>query len=135
MTAELNAFPTAGTQTLRALERYPSRTAFAWPGGSLSYRGATDMIDMAVGQPDRLDADIGVVDRRQDFRDVAARIDHHGLPGRLAPQQRAVLLERRDGKDGDFHGRHSIAPRSHGSAPTAEEGIMRPPATTQPNPP
>ncbi|MGX7741345.1 AMP-binding protein [Rhodopseudomonas parapalustris] len=44
MTAELNSFPTAGTQTLRALARYPSRTAFAWPGGSLSYRGATDMI-------------------------------------------------------------------------------------------
>jgi len=28
MTAALNAFPTAGTQTLRALARYPSRIAF-----------------------------------------------------------------------------------------------------------
>jgi fatty-acyl-CoA synthase len=44
MTDALNAFPTAGTQALRALARYPSRTAFAWPGGSISYRGTTDLI-------------------------------------------------------------------------------------------
>ena len=44
MTDALNAFPTAGTQTLRALSRYPTRTAFSWPGGTLSYRGAIDMI-------------------------------------------------------------------------------------------
>jgi len=36
--------PALCEQVLRALARYPSRTAFAWPGGSLSYRGATDMI-------------------------------------------------------------------------------------------
>ena len=40
----LNTFPTVGAQTLRALARYPDRTAFQWPGGSLSYRGATDLI-------------------------------------------------------------------------------------------
>ena len=40
----LNTFPTVGAQTLRALARYPDRIAFHWPGGSLSYRGATDMI-------------------------------------------------------------------------------------------
>ncbi|KIZ41749.1 MULTISPECIES: AMP-binding protein [Rhodopseudomonas] len=44
MTDALNAFPTAGTQTLRALARYPSRIAFSWPGGSISYRGAADLI-------------------------------------------------------------------------------------------
>ena len=29
---------------MRALARYPERTAFSWPGGSITYRGATDMI-------------------------------------------------------------------------------------------
>lgn len=40
----LYAFPTACEQTLRALARYPERTAFSWPGGSITYRGATDLI-------------------------------------------------------------------------------------------
>jgi fatty-acyl-CoA synthase len=40
----LYAFPPVCEQTLRALKRYPSRTAFSWPGGSLSYQGATDLI-------------------------------------------------------------------------------------------
>src|SRR5262245_8562491 len=44
MSAALYAFPAVCEQTLRALARHPSRTAFAWPGGSLSYRGATDLI-------------------------------------------------------------------------------------------
>src|SRR5215469_2948701 len=40
----LYAFPPVCEQTLRALKRYPSRTAFSWPGGSLTYQGATDLI-------------------------------------------------------------------------------------------
>jgi fatty-acyl-CoA synthase len=40
----LYTFPTVCEQTLRALARYPSRTAFSWPGGSITYRGATDLI-------------------------------------------------------------------------------------------
>ena len=44
MSNPLHAFPATCEQTLRALARYPSRTAFAWPGGSLSYQGATDLI-------------------------------------------------------------------------------------------
>lgn len=38
------AFPTVGLQTLRALLRYPGRTAFAWDGGSMSYRATADLI-------------------------------------------------------------------------------------------
>jgi len=45
----LYAFPTACEQTLRALARYPQRTAFNWPGGSLSYQGATDLIGRIQG--------------------------------------------------------------------------------------
>jgi fatty-acyl-CoA synthase len=45
----LYALPTAGEQTLRALARYPSRVAFGWPGGSLTYAGATDLIGRMQG--------------------------------------------------------------------------------------
>jgi fatty-acyl-CoA synthase len=45
----LYAFPAVCEQTLRALARYPSRTAFSWPGGSLTYQGATDLIGRIQG--------------------------------------------------------------------------------------
>src|SRR4029078_2191269 len=44
MSNPLYAFPTTCEQTLRALARYPERTAFSWPGGSITYQGTTDMI-------------------------------------------------------------------------------------------
>ncbi|MGC2315624.1 MAG: AMP-binding protein [Bradyrhizobium sp.] len=40
----LHDFPTVGGQTLRALARYPSRVAFSWPGGSITYGGAAELI-------------------------------------------------------------------------------------------
>ena len=40
----LHSPPTVGTQALQALRRYPSRTAFSWSGGSISYRGAIERI-------------------------------------------------------------------------------------------
>ena len=36
--------PTGTTMTLRALARFPDRRAFVWDGGSLTYRGALDLI-------------------------------------------------------------------------------------------
>jgi fatty-acyl-CoA synthase len=44
MMDHLHAFPTIGGRTLRVLARYPSRTAFSWPGGSISYQGTADLI-------------------------------------------------------------------------------------------
>src|SRR5689334_9424413 len=44
MSNPLYGGPATCEQTLRALARYPSRTAFSWPGGSLTYSGATDLI-------------------------------------------------------------------------------------------
>jgi fatty-acyl-CoA synthase len=44
MSGPLYAFPTVCAQTLRALARYPSRVAFSWPGGSITYAGATELI-------------------------------------------------------------------------------------------
>ena len=44
MSDPLYALPPVCEQTLRALARYPTRTAFSWPGGSITYQGATDLI-------------------------------------------------------------------------------------------
>ena len=49
MSDPLHASPPACAQTLRALSRYPGRTAFAWPGGSLMYQGTLDMIGRIQG--------------------------------------------------------------------------------------
>jgi fatty-acyl-CoA synthase len=49
MSNPLYAFPTVCEQTMRALARYPSRTAFSWPGGSITYRGTTDLIGRMQG--------------------------------------------------------------------------------------
>jgi fatty-acyl-CoA synthase len=49
MSNPLYANPVVGEQTLRALARYPSRTAFSWPGGSMTYRAATDLIARMQG--------------------------------------------------------------------------------------
>src|SRR3954452_21585472 len=44
MSDPLHSFPTVCGQTLLALARYPSRVAFSWPGGSITYRGASELI-------------------------------------------------------------------------------------------
>ncbi len=44
MASRLHSFPVVCEQTLLTLSRYPDRTAFSWPGGSLSYQGAIDLI-------------------------------------------------------------------------------------------
>jgi len=59
MSNPLYAFPPVCAQTLRALARYPSRTAFSWPGGSLSYQGATDLIGRIQGVFSRLGLEAG----------------------------------------------------------------------------
>jgi fatty-acyl-CoA synthase len=57
MSDQLHAFPAVCEQTLRALSRYPSRTAFAWQHGQLSYRGALELI----GQFQSVFASLGYV--------------------------------------------------------------------------
>jgi fatty-acyl-CoA synthase len=54
VTNALHTFQPVCEQTLRALARYPSRTAFSWPGGSITYRGATDLIGRMQGAFTRL---------------------------------------------------------------------------------
>src|SRR5436190_21938365 len=49
MSDPLHASPVVGEQMLRALARYPSRTAFSWPGGSMTYQAATDLFGRMQG--------------------------------------------------------------------------------------
>ncbi|MHC2709252.1 acyl-CoA synthetase (AMP-forming)/AMP-acid ligase II [Bradyrhizobium diazoefficiens] len=49
MSDPLHASSPTCAQALRALARYPGRTAFAWPGGSLSYQGTIDLIGRIQG--------------------------------------------------------------------------------------
>jgi len=44
MNDDIAQAPTATTMTLRALARFPERTAFVWDGGSLTYRAALSLI-------------------------------------------------------------------------------------------
>ena len=44
MQSPLHESATGTTMTLRALARFPDRMAFVWDGGSLTYRGALDLI-------------------------------------------------------------------------------------------
>ena len=44
MNASITEGPTGTAIALRALARFPERTAFAWDGGSLTYRGALSLI-------------------------------------------------------------------------------------------
>src|SRR4051794_3260706 len=61
---------------------------------------AAGVIDMAMGQKNLLGRDAGLLDRGKDAREIAARIDDRGAVARVAPEDRAVLLERRHGDDG-----------------------------------
>ena len=76
---------------VRAFDRHLQRVA--------QFGGAADMVDVAVGQPDFLDADIGLLDCRLNLRNIAAGVDHHGLLGSFAPDQGAVLLKQRHRDD------------------------------------
>src|SRR3984957_4059803 len=57
------------------------------------------MVDMAMGQPDLLDRDVGLLDGGLNSRKVPAGVDDDGLLGRRAPKQRADLFERRHRDD------------------------------------
>ncbi len=74
------------------------------------------VVGVAVSDPDLLQRQPARGDQGDDLIDLAAGIDHGGLPGPVAPDQGAVLLERRDGRDQGADGRgggfaHVIADR------------------------
>lgn len=66
--------------------------------------GAGAVVDVAVREEHFFDCHILTRDLTLDDIQVAARIDDGRASGCLANEQRAVLLEWRDGDQGDFHG-------------------------------
>src|SRR5581483_8361532 len=78
--------------------------------------GAADMVDVAMGQPDLLDGDAGLGDSLANVGHIAAGIDHDRLPGRLTPQDGAVLLERRDRHDDRAGLRLGLVLLAHGAS-------------------
>jgi hypothetical protein len=57
------------------------------------------MIDVCMGEPNLLEFQTPLLNLGQDQIKVTARIDHCGLLGLIVPNQRAILLKRRD-RDG-----------------------------------
>src|SRR4051812_41609782 len=60
---------------------------------------AAAMIDMAVGEQDLFDCDPGLLSRRFQPREISARIDERTAHRCRAPDERAILLQRRDRND------------------------------------
>jgi len=60
---------------------------------------AAGVVEVAVGDPDLLHRQPLLGDRGQQPRNLAARIDHRGLLRLLAPDDGAILLQRRHRRD------------------------------------
>ena len=63
---------------------------------------ASGVVDVAVREQNFLDREADLLDGGVDAIEIAAGIDHRTPHSFLVPQQRAVLLERRDRNDGCF---------------------------------
>jgi hypothetical protein len=66
--------------------------------------GATDMVDVAMGDDDLLQSEFVSDEKREDLRDVVAGIDDHGLARGLVAEDGAVALEGADGEGFKDHG-------------------------------
>jgi hypothetical protein len=62
------------------------------------------MIDVSMSNDDLFYVQVVLVNEGKDIFDVVAGIDHHGIPGSLVPDYRAVALQGADGKDFVNHG-------------------------------
>src|SRR5262245_47663664 len=88
---------------------------------------AAGVVNVAMGQQDLLDLQAELADSGLDAIEVAAGIHHGALLAVLVPEQRTVLLERRDGDDGSFQG-HRRAFAAAGAASLADlaPAVIRP---------
>ena len=72
--------------------------------GRLGHRGdGADVVEVAVGQQDRLELDPELVDRRKQARRLLAGIDDQALVGAVAAEDVAVLGDLADGQPADLH--------------------------------
>ena len=65
---------------------------------------AGDVVDVCMGQQDVTNRQLLAIGERQEGRDLVARIDEHGVPGRFAADDEAVLEERADRLSLNYHG-------------------------------
>ncbi len=84
-------------QPLIILVRANDRAAGALFDGG----GGAGMVEMAMGQPDRDDLDAKLLGGGHQPVNLTAGINEHAFHGLAVPDQRGVLLERRDGNDAD----------------------------------
>ena len=88
--------------------------------GRLRHRGdGADVVEVAVGEEDRLDAHPHLLDRGEDALGLLARVDDQRPVGALAAKQEAVLGDRADGEHLDVE-RSLLLPR-------ADPGPLPPP--------
>ena len=73
------------------------------------------MIDMRVGEENLLERHLALVGFGEHALDLASRVDHRAPPAVLVPDERAILLERRDGNDERAHQPGTI-PQQKGSS-------------------
>src|SRR6201999_3912493 len=65
--------------------------------------GAADVVDVAVRDHNLLQRELVLREESEDLRNVVAGVDDHRFAGRLVAENRAVALERADGKGLEDH--------------------------------
>ncbi len=68
-------------------------------GGGFELRGAADVIDMGVGDDDRLHAQRMLLQNRENVVDVVAGVDHQRFARLLVAEDRAIALQHANGQD------------------------------------
>ena len=76
--------PTGTTMILRALARFPERTAFAWDGGSLTYRATLDLIGRLQAMKDSFDVLYAEGTRSPKMMSIGLHCRLVGRPSRAA---------------------------------------------------
>ena len=82
------------------------------PVRALSFLRTADVIDVRVGNKNLLESEAECGEAAMDAGDLVARVDDNGLASLFVGQNRAVALERANGKDLEDHG-HIVEPSAH----------------------
>ena len=67
--------------------------------GRAKFHGPAHMVDVSVRHHNLLDLQVMLADEREDFLNVIPRVNHHGFAGGFVADDRAVALQRTDGKN------------------------------------
>src|SRR5579864_9783020 len=73
-------------------------------GGRTEFHGSAHVVDVSVGDYDLLDLQVVLADESQNVLYIVTRIDDHSFAGSFVADDRAVALQRADGKNFVDHG-------------------------------